>query len=679
MNARALRSPALTTRIRAVDRHLAVLLGTLLMLAVGIPYVAANDLWLLVVSGVSDGSIYALAALGLVLTFKTSGIFNFAIGGVAATSAYVFSSFRIDLGLPWPIAAAITLVLVGLGGSLILERVAFLLAEVQPIYRVVATVGLLVLLQSALTAAYGQSTISFPPFLPEGGFDIGNVTIRTSQVIATGIALAAATGLYLFFRVARLGIAMQAVVEDSSLLSMQATSPVRVRQAAWAIGSCFVSISGMLLAPQLGLSVNQMLLLYIAAFGAAACGAFQNLLGTFVGAIAIGVGAALLGNEFAVSGSAFLQRANLQLPFVVLVIALLVTPKRYLAERAPQRAQKLAPIQAFPRFITAPGLVAGAVVAVAIPHVVDYDIGAYTIALGVAMVLASLALLIWTSGQISLCQMAFAAVGATTFAHMLQRGMPWLLALLVAGLVGMVSGAVAAIPSFRLSGTYLAAATFGFGLLLENVMYTTSLMFGATNSINVARPRLFGLDTDSDTGYYYLTLVIAVLCLSLVLLVRNSRLGRLLRALADSPPALQAHGTNANLTRVLVFCIAAFVAAIGGAMLTGPTLAASGDRSGVYGSFTSLVLVAVLAFCGRRPVLSPLLAAFFYAVLKVYEPFSKAEAVKYQGVAFGALALLVAIGPGLARQLRVNRRTGEREGRSRSAARRAAATKVAVS
>jgi ABC-type branched-subunit amino acid transport system permease subunit len=305
---------------------------------------------------------------------------------------------------------------------------------------------------------------------------------------------------------------------------------------------------------------------------------------------------------------------------------------------------------------------------VALPYVVGSFLVQYTTALCFAIVLGSLGLLLWTSGQISLCQLAFAAVGATTFAHAQHAGFPWLVALLAAGLVALPVGALVAVPSFRLSGIYLAVATFGFGLLFQNLIYKTFLMFGTGFGQTVARPSFFDGHTATDEGYYYTTLAIAAGCALIIVGTRGSRLGRLLRGLSDSPVALDAHGANTRLTRVYVFCISAFLAAIGGALLAGVTRSVTGIASGPFGYFNSLVLVAVLAFCRRQPLISPLIAALLYEVLKLYRPFSGVLFSKYEGVGFGLLAIGVAVAPGVG-ILRVGRRTARRQGRSRAVTR----------
>jgi ABC-type branched-subunit amino acid transport system permease subunit len=219
-----------------------------------------------------------------------------------------------------------------------------------------------------------------------------------------------------------------------------------------------------------------------------------------------------------------------------------------------------------------------------------------------------------------------------------------------------------------LAGIYVAVATFGFGILLEQSFYLAPVMFDSGALVQNPRPGtdytlpitahrlttvdghlggIFGINFDTDKRYYYLALMVTVLMAGIVLLVRRARIGTLLRALSDSPTALETHGANTTLMRVQVFALSAFMAGVGGAVIAGATENASGAPGGTFDYTVSLIFVAVLGFCGRRPILSPVVAALVYQVLKIYSPFDKHWAIEYRGVAFGALAILVAIWPAL--------------------------------
>jgi ABC-type branched-subunit amino acid transport system permease subunit len=139
--------------------------------------------------------------------------------------------------------------------------------------------------------------------------------------------------------------------------------------------------------------------------------------------------------------------------------------------------------------------------------------------------------------------------------------------------------------------------------------------------------------------------------------LRSNRLGRLLGGLAQSPIALDAHGANTNITRMLVFCVSAFLAGLAGALMGPITGAATGATFDVS---ISLLLLAVLFIAGRRPVLGPLLAAGLYVVLPGY--LTNRTALDNVPVAFGVAAVVAAtpaVGFVLSR-MRMSKRANDR-------------------
>jgi branched-subunit amino acid ABC-type transport system permease component len=617
-----------------------------------------------IVAGLTNGSIYGMAAVGLVLTYKTSGIFNFAHGAQAAMAAYLLFEFRDRMGMPWPLAGLLSLLLAGVVAGLILERGAYLLASASVAARVAATVGLLVFIQGVLIAIFGSASLPIKPFLSQKLVDFPGVTVRAEQIIIVAVGVVAVGGLYLFFTRAKLGLATQAVVDDPSLLGLAGTSPTAVRRFAWLVGSCFAALSGMLLAPTLALDARLLTLVVFFAFGAAAVGAFSSLPLVYLGGIGIGVGASLLTmlfGEHQLTGP--IQALPVNLPFIVLFVGLLVTPTRKLVERGSQVVRRpLAPLT-FSRRTTAGATVVGLGVALIIPHVVGAKLPIYINGLVYVILFASLGLVVRTSGQVSLCHIAFAAVGAATAARAAGAGFPWPLAVLVGGLVAVPIGALLAIPASRLSGVYLAIATFGFGLVMQRLFYASILMFGGTFAIRSPRPHLGGLHTDTDVGYYHVVLAVTVACCALVVLVRRSRVGRLLRAFADSPTAVDAHGTNTNELKVLVFSVSAFMAGIAGALIgpiTGTAAAASGIDVGGFDFSVSLFLITVLFVAGRQPIFSAVLGAVLLVIIPSYA--TGDTAIKWSPIIFGSLAIVAAIlgGRSMVEWLRSSRRLRER-------------------
>lgn len=584
--------------------------------------------------GLTDGSVYAIAALGLVLTYKTSGIFNFSHGAIAAAAAYVFYELWRRDHLPWGVAAFIVIVVIAPLGGALFERLARELARVSTAAKIVATVGLLVAMQGIIVVIFGSVALDFPPFLPQGVHQIGAVHVGDDQIITVVIALASALVLFAFFRTTRTGTAMRAVVDNGELLDLTGISPTRVRVLSWVIGASFAALSGVLIAPGIGLNIAVLTLLVVQAFGAAAIGSFSSLPLTYVGGLVVGIGAGLA-TKYA-GQVPVLSGLPPSFPFVVLFVVLLVMPKSRLSEAAaePVGAVPTRRSRGNPR--AGQGAIVVAVVLLALaPQLIGSRLPSYSDGLVFVLLFSSLALLVRTSGQVSLCHMAFAAVGASSFAHLAGDGLPWVLAFLLSGLIVVPIGAVLAIPAIRLSRLYLALATFGFGILLERFVFTTALMFGSSGELTARRPGFAA----GDHAYYYLILVVVMASLGLLYAVAHSRLGRLLRAMSDSPTALATFGINVSVSRVIVFCIAAFFAGLSGALLAGLTESASTVS---FDYFESLLLLPVLYLAGRKELLAPFIAAFALAVAPSY--FSGEWFTNYQPVIFGLAAVAAAVG-----------------------------------
>ena len=254
-----------------------------------------NALLPFLILGITAGSVYGLTGTGLVLTYKTSGIFNFAQGAVATTGAYAFYILHDDvLHLPAVPTALICVLVVGPVLGLGLEAMARRLAHASATMQVVATIGLVLVVQGIFSATFGTLARTFPAWLPQHTVNIAGGFVGVNQMIITGIALAATVALFLFFRLTRLGLAMRGVVDNPELLDLGGTSPAAVRRWAWIIGSSLATLAGILLAPTLNLDAVVLTLLVVQAFGAAAIGRFSSLPLTYIGGLLIGIAAAAL-------------------------------------------------------------------------------------------------------------------------------------------------------------------------------------------------------------------------------------------------------------------------------------------------------------------------------------------------------------------------------------------------
>jgi branched-subunit amino acid ABC-type transport system permease component len=585
--------------------------------------------------GFVTGSLYGLAGVGLVLTYRTSGVFNFGHGALAAAAAYIFYTLHVTHGMAWPLAALVSVLGFGVLAGMAIEFMTRRLVGAPEALVTVATVGLLLGIDGLLFVQFGSEQRRFPQFLPTSGIVLSGVRVTYAQMISVAVAAAAVAGLYIFLRTARLGVAMRGVVDNPKLLALSGTAPIRVRVASWVIGAVFASLSGVLLAPTLSLDANLLTLLVVQAFGACAIGLFSSLPLTYVGGLIVGMLASLATKYM--SATPPFNGIPTSVPFLVLIVILLVVPVR----RFPAGARTFLAAKAARRDRRAVRGAAGAVglaVLLAAPHMVGPKLPVWIGALIMVVIFTSLSLLVWTSGQISLCHTAFAALGATTLSHLtVDHGVPWGVALLVAGLSTVPLGVLVAIPAIRLSGVYLALATFGLAILMQNVIYPSSLMFAGEPFRTATRPVLGALDGTSDTGFYYIVLGIALASCVVLVLVNRGRIGRLLRGMAETPTMLSTFGLSVNITRVIVFCISAFFAGIAGGLMITQT---SGASAVTFFPLQSLLWLAVLAFCGTRLIGSSVLAAAVFALLPAYMTGFTGE---QQTLIFGATAIVASI------------------------------------
>src|SRR4051794_35841827 len=252
-----------------------------------------HDLLPFIIAGLGSGAVYGFAGVGLVLTFKTSGIFNFGHGSIAALSAFVYYFLSSQHSVPWPLALVLGGILFPGVLGLVMEVLSRALTPAPTTMKVLATIGIVLVTLSIGDLWFPGEPRQVKPFLPQKTVEIGGLFVGWDQIITFVASTALTALLYAFFKMSRRGIAMRAVVENPDLVARTATSPVQVRRWAWAIGTSFAGVSGVALAPTLGLNALTLTLLVVQAFGAAAIGAFSSLPMTYVGGLVVGVAASL--------------------------------------------------------------------------------------------------------------------------------------------------------------------------------------------------------------------------------------------------------------------------------------------------------------------------------------------------------------------------------------------------
>src|ERR1700722_5414027 len=299
-----------------------------------------------IVIGLATGAVYGLAGMGVVLTFKTSGILNLGYGSIAALDAFLFYILYVEHNWPWPLAVVVCLLVFAPLLGLLMEVLARSLTDASETIKVVATVGIILIVEAIGLLWHETNPPTFPHFLSQSTVSILGVNVTWEQIILFVFSLVAGTALYLFFRFVRLGVVMRGVVDNHELVSMSGDNPIRVRRWAWIVGTVFAAAAGLLLSPTFPVDGVTLPTAVFSAFGAAALGYFSSLPLTFGGGLVIGIAGALM-DKYAATIPA-LAGLPVGLPVIILVLVLILIPRSRLVQRrlvavAPTRRSYYAP------------------------------------------------------------------------------------------------------------------------------------------------------------------------------------------------------------------------------------------------------------------------------------------------------------------------------------------------
>lgn len=587
------------------------------------------------VVGIVTGAIYAIAASGLVVTYTTSGIFNFAHGAVGMVMAFTY--WELHIHNHWatiPSFIAVVFVLAPLAGAAC-ERVLMRgLQGASVTVSLVVTLGLLVGLIGMAQSIWKPAVRIVPMFYGQGGIRIFNVQVTWQEQITLGVALLVAVALYFVLYRTRTGVAMRAVVDDRNLMSLNGGRPNLISQLSWALGFSLAGLSGVLLASILTLNILVLTLLVVNAYAAAMVGRLKSLPRTFLGALILG----LIGSYTVGYVTPHLPRSvtglGESLPTIFLFVVLLALPQdrlrvgRVIGAKTPRVPS-----------LRQSGIGAGILVAAA--WIISAPLSPANISrlgegLALAIIMLSLVLLTGYGGQVSLCQLTFAGVGAFTMAKI--GGGHSALGLLLAIIPAALVGGLIALPALRLQGLYLALATLAFGELMDNMFFANSHIFGLDGILRVGRPVIFGISFHSERAYLILLATAFGLISMFLLALRRGPFGRLLSAMKDSPVACATLGLNLTATKLAVFTISAGLAGLAGALFGGLRTAAGSSDFQVFQSLPVLLLVVIGGIsCVTGALIGGMLYGFLLPLLKDRVPALAGVTYLLTGVAAVAL------------------------------------------
>ena len=587
--------------------------------------------------GLMLGCIYAIAAMGLVLTYTVTGVFNFAHGAVGMLAAFAYYQLRVKEHVPTALAVAIVVFVFAPLAGLLVERILRRFRGADYATSLVVTIALTVGLLGLATRAFDPRVGRFVPYLfGNHRIVVASVPITYDHIAQVVIAVGVAFGLrFLLFRTP-LGARLRAVVDDRDLAGLDGVRPVAVARVSWAIGFCLAALGGVLFAGGQNLDAIVLILLVLNAYGAAMIGRLTSLPMTVVGALLLGLCEQLTNVSWLwPSGDMFL-RVRLAIPGLFLIVAVLLVPSARLSVgRLIGRDQPAVPT-------VRRSLVAGLVLIGLVAILVNAGPASLQVHVVRAVVMATIALSLVAvtglSGQVSLAQYLMLGVGA--FVAGKTFGGASVLGMLLGGLVAAVVAAIVALPAVRLRGLHLALSTFGIALAGREVLLNDPRVFGLIGK-KVGRPHVLGLSTNSDAAFAVWCVVVFVALSIAVVAVRRSWFGRQLTALRDSEVAAATLGMRVRQTKLIVFAFSGFIVGCAGALFGGLNGIVGGTQ---FEPVNGLVIVLFAFVGGITTVTGAALAGTLFALL-VYAQTSFADLSGIVFMAISAAAVALATQP----------------------------------
>ena len=472
----------------------------------------------------------------------------------------------------------------------------------SPLARIIATLGVLTVIEQSLVIKSGSVGQFYNGFIPSHPWHITSKIVITSDriyLLCIGAALSAA--LWFIYKTTRFGMATSASAENSVATAALGWSPQTIMAINWTVGGALAGFSAILIGPLTALSPNGGALLVVPALAAAMVGGFSSFPLTLLGGLIVGV----LESE----SSWFFPTWTTAMPLIV-IIAILVLRGRplplrgFLTDRLPAVGSG--------RF--RPWLVVlGALVIVGSMELFSqtWTTALVTSAIGGILCL-SLVLITGYAGQVSLAQFAMAGVGALISGRLADAaGFPFLAAMLVAVAGTVVAGVAVALPALRVRGVNLAVVTLGLGIVIQAVILgNPNWTGGPVRGTVVSTPEIGGWNLDLFThpkSYATVCLVAVFLCGMVVANVRRGRTGRRLLAVRDNERAAASVGVSVVGAKMYTFAVASGIAGLGGVLLA---FESANVNYAQFDFFTSITFVTLSVIGGIGYVIGAAVGGF---------------------------------------------------------------------
>jgi branched-chain amino acid transport system permease protein len=287
----------------------------------------------LFVNGLLVGMMYALVALGFVLIYKASSVFNFAQGELVMFGGFVAAALLTIYGIPLGLALPITLgLMIALGFGI--ERGMLRTLVGRPVIAIImATVGLASVLRGVAPMLWGAATKDIPLPLPVRPFIVADLFISPLNLVAGGASLAFLAAFGYFFKKTRMGIAMRAVADDQQAAMSMGINVGSIFALTWGIAGLVSAIGGIIWGNFLGVD-TQLALVGLKVFPVVILGGMDSVLGAVLGGLLVGavenVAAGFI-DPFVGGGTKDF------VPYMLMIIALLIRPSGFFGKEIIER------------------------------------------------------------------------------------------------------------------------------------------------------------------------------------------------------------------------------------------------------------------------------------------------------------------------------------------------------
>ena len=580
-----------------------------------------------VIAGLVLGGIYAIAASGLVVTFRSTGILNFAFGAIAYSLARFY--YYLNSQEHWAIlpAALLSILVAGPAMGLGLYFALFRrLRLARPLIKIVATIGVSVAIPPLTILIFGNKTILSAPGLapqPVRVFRFLGVPVTMDQIIVYSFVAIIVVFGALILHYTDIGLRVRAMVDSPAMTSLSGTNPETVSMGVWAVSTSLAGLAGILAAPTIGLDPGPFTLLMVAAFAAVIAARLRNLAVAVAVALSMGIAGALV-QYFFTNSTTLSADVVPAIPFIVTAIFLLYYMVRGTGvdesegvggalDRAilpqgdlPVDATSDRPPAIFGWQVSLLGF---AVVCILPLILTTFWVGLIGEGVSLAIIFLSFTLVTGEGGMIWLCQSTFAGIGALTTAQLAVRhGWPVMAAVVVGGLVAVPFGVIIGALTIRLGNLYVALVTLTVGLLFDDLVFSQQIFVNFGIGVNVNLPSF----ASSPKTFAYLALAVFAVVSLLIVNLRRSSTGLALNAARWSTAGSKTMGISVLQMKVLVAGIAAFVAGVGGAMFA---LSLGSALPTNYSTLGGLVWLAILVSLGIRSNMAALMAGLSATIL----------------------------------------------------------------